>query len=394
MNAPLAGVRVVEFGQLIAAPAAGQSLADLGADVIKVESMIGEASRKMGTYGESILDMYNRGKRGIALDMSTSDGLEVARRLVADADIVLQNMRPGVMDRFGLGARELRTQRPELVYGTVSGFGLHGPSRNRSGLDIAAQAESGIMSITGEAGREPQRVGFTVVDAAAAHVLAQGVLGAYVGRLRTGVGATVETSLLQVAVHLQAAVWGEYFITGLEPTRKGNGQPYVAPAADVMPTRDGAVVVSAYADEQFVRLCTVLGIPDVGTDARFATNERRVANRPEMLAALREAFLRLTSDQAVDLLATNALIVGRINTYGDTLKSADVEALGVFVTVEDPDGVELPAVGAPWSIHGVQPARSRAPRHGEHTAQVLQSLGYGDAAIADLVRAGAVHAAL
>lgn len=164
MNQPLDGVRVVDFGQFIAAPAATQILVDLGADVIKVEPVTGEAARTIGLYGEAILRTYNRGKRAVAVDLATPRGQQLAHRLVADADIVVQNLRPGVMERFGLGAAAVRAAHPQVIYATVSGFGLHGPSKQRAGLDIAAQAESGIMWVTGEADGEPQRVGFPVVE--------------------------------------------------------------------------------------------------------------------------------------------------------------------------------------------------------------------------------------
>ncbi|MFD6064619.1 CoA transferase, partial [Rhodococcus wratislaviensis] len=192
MNQPLDGVRVVDFGQFIAAPAATQILVDLGADVIKVEPVTGEAARTIGLYGEAILRTYNRGKRAVAVDLATPRGQQLAHRLIADADIVVQNLRPGVMERFGLGAAAVRAAHPQVIYATVSGFGLHGPSKQRAGLDIAAQAESGIMWVTGEADGEPQRVGFPVVDAAAAQVFAQAILGAYVRRLRFGTGDEVE----------------------------------------------------------------------------------------------------------------------------------------------------------------------------------------------------------
>ena len=238
MNAqPLAGVKVVDFGQFIAGPAATQVLVDLGADVIKVEPVHGESSRVIGLHGAAMLQMHNRGKRGIALDLKSEPGQKVAHQLIAGADIIVQNLRPGVMESFGLGAEQVLAAHPHMVYASISGFGLNGPGRMRAGLDIAAQAESGIMSVTGEAHGEPQRVGFQMVDAAAAHVAAEAVLGAYVGRLRTGRGDTVEVSLLEVAVQLQASSWGAYFISGEEPTRSGNGQPSIAPAADVMPPR-------------------------------------------------------------------------------------------------------------------------------------------------------------
>lgn len=392
MSAPLDGVRVVDFGQFIAAPAATQVLVDLGADVIKVEPVTGEAARVIGVYGEAILRTYNRGKRDIALDLKDPRGREVAERLIAGADIVVQNLRPGVMESFGLDAASVRARHPEIVYATVSGFGLHGPSRNRPGLDIAAQAESGIMWVTGEADGEPQRVGFPVVDAAAAHVFAQAILGAYVRRLRFGLGDEVEVSLLEVAVHLQGPNWGEFLLTGQPPVRSGNGQPTVAPAADVMPTLDGSIVVSAYSVPHFAKLCRLVGRDDLPTDDRFATNEARVANRTALLVELRRAFAPMTTSDAMDLLTRNGVVAGRISSYDEVAKNPDVEATALFIEAEESDGSHHTTLGSPWHLGSV-PADDRraAPGLGEHTSQVLLDLGYTAAEIDALAAAYIIH---
>ncbi|MEE2058582.1 CaiB/BaiF CoA transferase family protein [Rhodococcus artemisiae] len=392
MTAPLEGVRVIDFGQFIAAPAATQILVDLGADVIKVEPVHGESSRLIGLYGEAILRNYNRNKRCIALDLKSPEGKQIAHQLIADADIIVQNLRPGVMDSFGLGATDVRGANPHVVYATVSGFGLGGPSKDRAGLDIAAQAESGIMSVTGEADGEPQRVGFPVVDAAAAHVFAQAILGAYIRRLRTGEGDTVETSLLEVAVHLQGPNWGEYLMTGTEPMRKGNGQPTVAPAADVMPTRDGAIVVSAYSVVHFDRLCSLLRRPDIAADPRFQSNETRVEHRAALLTELRSEFARMTSDEAMALLTPNGVVAGRISTYGEVRKNPDVEASGIFIDVTDPEGAQHTTLGSPWHLSSL-PSRSTtgAPGLGQHSAELLTELGYTATQIDTLADSGVVR---
>lgn len=391
MSAPLEGVRVVDFGQFIAAPAATQVLADLGADVIKVEPVTGEAARIIGVYGEAILRTYNRGKRAIALDLKDPRGRAIAERLIADADIVVQNLRPGVMESFGLDAASVRARHPGIVYSTVSGFGLHGPSRNRPGLDIAAQAESGIMWVTGEADGEPQRVGFPVVDAAAAHVFAQAVLGAFVRKVRFGLGDEVEVSLLEVAVHLQGPNWGEFLLTGQSPQRRGNGQPTIAPAADLMPTLDGAIVVSAYSPPHFARLCALIGRNDLTEDPRFATNEDRVANRSPLLVELRAAFAPMTSDAAMELLTGNGVVAGRISGYDEVFKNPDVEATGLFIEAIEPDGATHPTLRSPWHLASVGDGpRTAAPRLGEHTAEVLGDHGYTRAEIEELAAAAVI----
>jgi crotonobetainyl-CoA:carnitine CoA-transferase CaiB-like acyl-CoA transferase len=390
---PLTGVRVVDFGQFIAAPAAGAALADMGADVVKVEPVGGDSARHIGVYGQAMIRTYNGGKKSLALDLRTAEGRAVAGRLVRDADIVLQNLRTGVMEAFGLGPADVRAINPGVVYGSVSGFGRHGPSRYRPGFDIAAQAESGLMSVTGEAGRDPQRVGVPVVDAAAGHVLAEAVLGAYVGRLRFGTGRDVEVSLLDVAIHLQGTTWGEYFLTGQVPERKGNGQPTVAPAADVVPTADGAIVLSAYTPAHFSKLCALVGRPELAGDPRFATNPDRVAHRAELLAELAPAFRELPSEEALELLVGNGIVAGAINSYEQVAAHPDVRASGTFVEVVDdgPDGGPYTVVRTPWRSGGEDPARTPAPRVGQHTREILTRLGYPAAEVGDLVRRGIVR---
>lgn len=392
MNKPLDGVRVVDFGQFIAAPAATQILVDMGAEVIKIEGVRGEACRIIGQYGEAIIRTYNRGKKDVAIDLKDPRGLKIARELIATADIVVQNLRPGVMESLGLGADAVRAEHPHIVYGTMSGFGMAGPSKNRPGFDIAAQAESGMMWVTGEADGEPQRVGFPVVDAAAAHVFAQALLGAYLKRVRFGEGDVVEVSLLEVALHIQGPNWGEYLMTGIEPERSGNGQPSVAPAADVMPTRDGEIVVSAYSPAHFAALCTFIDRADLLTDPRFVDNPTRVAHRPALLAELRPAFSSMTTDEAMFGLTSVGVVAGRISSYGAVRKNPDIESAGAFIEVESGTGELYTSLKSPWRMASMPIADAQgSPRLGQHTEELLTELGYSATDILDLDAASVVR---
>jgi crotonobetainyl-CoA:carnitine CoA-transferase CaiB-like acyl-CoA transferase len=389
--APLKGVRVLDLGQYIAGPGAAMTLGDLGASVIKLEPLGGDQARHIGRYGESMIRAYNRGKQSIALDLKSDAGREVAWRLIARSDVVIQNLRPGVVDKLGLGPGVVRTQFPRLIYLSISGFGSNGPSRERPGYDIAAQAESGLMSVTGEPDRPPQKVGVPIIDAAAAHLGAQAVLAALYGREKSGVGESLETSLLEVAMHLQATTWCDYLGGAPEPTRMGDGQPNNAPAAEVVSTCDGHIVLSAYADEHWERLCRVMGHDELVSDPRFCTNARRVEHRAALKAVLHDFFSRMSSEDCVKLLGQRQIVVGAVRTYGQVLASPDIQQSGILVDATAADGTHYQALGLPYRLgnapHAAPPA---APACGADTDAVLAEAGYGAAEILELRRAGVV----
>ena len=389
-QAPLAGVRVVDFGQYIAAPGAAQVLADLGADVIKVEQPGGESARWIGTYGEAMLRCYNRRKRSIAIDLKEPAGVEVVRRLVADADVVTQNMRPGVLDRLGFGPRRVRALNPRVIYVSIIGFGTAGPSRDRAAYDIAAQAESGMMAITGDAAGEPQRVGFTVVDAAAASSAAQAILAALFRRERSGEGDEIEVSLLGVAIHLQGTIWAEYEQTGVVPRRRGNGQPTLAPAADLVATRDGHIVLSAYTDAHWRRLCAVVGRPELAEDSRFVDNPARVAHRDELARTLAEALGGYTSEQAVAVLAGGGLVAAVVRTHDQVVRAPDVTSGRYLMAGTTADGARFHAPVLPFGMAGWPVTDAGTPPSaGQHTVEILGELGYPEDTVRDLLASGA-----
>lgn len=351
---PLDGLTIVEFGQYIAVPAATQLLADQGATVIKVEQPGGEAARNAGAYGEAIIQAYNRGKKMVEIDLRSSEGLDHARRLVRGADAVISNFKPGVLAKYGLGAAALTATDPRLVVIEFSGFG----DSDRPGLDIAAQAESGIMWITGEADSEPQRVGFPLVDAAAGYLMSQLLTSALFKQLRTGEGSRIDLSLWDVAIHMQAAIWTDFERTGHEPARKGNGQPKAAPAADVYRVRDGYVVISAYIDAHWRRLCVALGMEDLLEDARFADESKRAEHRPLLTERLETGLGKLSKDEAVAKLGTAGVVCGGIREYPEVLAARGISSSGPFIPAT---GGPRWLVGGPYQWAGVLP-HQEAPR--------------------------------
>ncbi len=376
-EAPLQGLRVLDAGQYIAAPAAAQTLADLGADVIKLEPPGGDAARHVGwtqdAYGP-MFSAYNRGKRSVVLDLRSDTGRRQAQRLALSCDVVLANTRPGALEKQGLGAAQLMALSPRLIYGRVSAFGQEGPASIRPGFDIAAQAESGMMSLNGESERDPVRVGFTVVDLLASQTLTTGVLAALLRCGRTGRGGLVDLSLIDVAVSALANAWAEYHLTGQMPLRRGNGQPMAAPAAEVIATRDGQIVLSAYTQDHFARLCATIGQPQLAQDERFATNQARVANRPALTAVLREALSHFDADAIVDILAQGGIVAGAIRTM-DGIKPghAGVSAdLFTEVATAGRAPVRVPALS--FSLDGARQPAGRLPALGEHTHEVLAEL--------------------
>jgi crotonobetainyl-CoA:carnitine CoA-transferase CaiB-like acyl-CoA transferase len=394
--APLQGLRVLELGNLLAAPCAGMVLADLGAEVVKVEGFGGDPARELqtaaftGSGTSPTFLAFNRGKRSLALDLRTVGGLEVASRLLERSDVLIESFRPGVMDRLGLGVETLRRSHPRLVYASLSGFGHVGPQRGRRGVDLVIQAESGIMAVTGQPDGPPTKVGFTVVDVAAGHVLAQGILAALINRGRTGEGDHVSVSLLDVALHLQAAPMTEYLATGKVPPRCGNAAPMTAPA-DLFSTADGHLVISAYLDDHWRSLCETLGRADLLTDPRFVTKVDRVRHRDELVRELEATLHTDTSRGWMARLQGAGLAVGMVKSYADIEADEQVRAMETLVSVGEASPirtVRTPARYGSWQTeYSIAP-----PGVGEHTEEVLGELGYSPDDVASLVGCGVVRA--
>lgn len=386
---PLAGIRVLDLGNYIAGPGTAMILGDLGADVIKIEALTGDIARGVGSFGLSMVRANNRDKRSIAIDLRKPRGVDIVKRLIAQSDVFVQNMRPGLVDELGIGPAAMCAAHPRLIYLSVSGFGTDGPSRQRPGLDIAAQAESGIMSITGEPDRPPQKVGFPIIDGATTHVGAQAVLAALFRRERTGRGDAIETSLLEVAIHLQSSSWTEYAATGREPMRQGSGQANNAPAAELIQTRDGWIVLSAYTQEHWARLCRTINREDMITDERFVTGAARVANKPVMTVELTAALEQYTTEDAVALLSRNQIVAAAVRSYSQVRAADDVGASGIFMRTAGPNGYE--ALYLPYRMDGVRTPTGGIPSIGQQTGEILRDAGF-DANEAELLNAEGIVA--
>jgi crotonobetainyl-CoA:carnitine CoA-transferase CaiB-like acyl-CoA transferase len=344
---PLAGVRVVELAQMVAGPGAGLLLADYGADVIKVEPPGGDGARQLrsptvpDSHPSPLFAAYNRSKSLVTADLHEESDKAAVLRLCEKADVVLTSSRPGAMERLGLGYDDLAARNPRLVYAAVTGFG-HGPlGRARGGVDLLVQAESGLMSTTGEVGGRPLKVGFTVVDAAAAHALTHGVLAALLRRDRTGAGERIELSLYDVAVHLQTGPLSEYLDTGIQAPRMGNAAPLSAPA-DLFRCADRDLVISAYLPHHWQALLECLGMPELAKDERFATGQARARNRQLLYDLLAEVFVTRTADQWMARLTERGVLAAPVHDHAAVVANPLTMETRILVNCDAVKGVATP----------------------------------------------------
>ena len=374
MAAPLDGIRVIELARILAGPWAGQTLADLGADVIKVEAPEGDDTRRWGppfldVGGERTAAYFhsaNRGKRGITCDFRTPEGQETVRRLVADADVVIENFKVGGLAKYGLDWESLRKVNPRLIYCSITGFGQDGPYAHRAGYDFIIQGMSGLMSVTGPADGQPQKVGVAVTDIFTGVYAATAILAALVQRGRTGVGQQIDMALLDVATSVMANQAMNYLASGKAPGLMGNAHPNLAPYA-VFDCKDGWLILATGNDGQYQRLCKVLGLEGMATEPAFLTNADRIANR----AAMTERLTAATKTWAkTDLLAAceaEGVPAGPINNLAEVFADPQVLARGLQIA---PEGV--PGVRSPMTFSGADLALDRpAPRLGQHQDEVL-----------------------
>jgi crotonobetainyl-CoA:carnitine CoA-transferase CaiB-like acyl-CoA transferase len=388
----LSGIRVVDFSRILAGPFATQILGDLGAEIIKVEAPGGDDSRAYGGAGGGIRPVfasYNRNKKSVVVDLKTDEGREIAQQLVASADVLVHNYRVGVIDRLGLGYDELKVSCPDLIYCEITGFGSQGPLKSKAAVDLIAQAYSGLLSFTGEPGRDPVRVPVSISDLTAGVYAALGILAALLWRERGGSGQKLETSLLESLLSLISVNLTQAMLTGIPPepmgTQNGMGQPN-----QVFRAQDGLVAVAAANDRMWTRFCRAIKAEELADDPRFAALASRYENRGELTD---EVGLRMKSFTVADIVARcddEGVVCAPVLGLDEVAQDEQVRALGSIVKVRYADH-DVPVVANPLHLSSTAPTvTADPPALGEHTAEILDGLGYDAARVAELRAAGVV----
>jgi succinate---hydroxymethylglutarate CoA-transferase len=379
----LTGIRVADFTRVVSGPFATMLLGDLGADIFKIERPgVGDDTRGWGppfVGGESTYFFsVNRNKKSVALDLQSSGGRNLARKLCLSCDVVVENFRPGFMDRVGLGYEALRAERPDIIYCAVSGFGQTGPYRDRAAYDVPVQALGGLMSITGEPDRPPMKTGVALVDVIAAQYAFSGILAALFHRERTGEGQRVDVSLLSAELAALINVASAYLVAGEMPVRRGTAHASIVPY-QVFSASDGYVMLGAANDKLFAAFCAEAGRPEWITDPRFAKNVDRVRNRDTLLPLVAEVVRTDTAAHWVERLQRVGVAVAPVNDIAQAFADPQVAHTGQVVTIPHPVAGDLPLVG-PAALYSQTPAEVRLPPPllGQHTDEVLRSLKEAD----------------
>lgn len=397
---PLKGLRVLELASVLAGPYCAMVLADMGADVIKVEPLGGDATRGYGppwanpdapasersaTYFLSV----NRNKRSLRLDLGSEAGREVVRRLIGRSDVLVENFRPGGMDRIGLGEADLKELNPKLVQLSITGYGPEGPDARKAGYDFVAQAVGGLMSVTGfpdAQGGEPTKLGVAITDIVTGLLGTVGVLAA----LRSGVAQRIDVSLLESTLAMLINQAHNAFATGEQPPRLGNAHPNIVPY-ETFATSDTEIVVAVGSERQWSELCDELDLPDLADDERFADNGARVRNRDVLRPILAAAFAEADSEHWLQRLDEAGIPSGPVNTVLGAFEQPQAVARGMRVEVQHPSLGSVPQIGLPYKLSATPASiRSAPPLLGEHSAEILAELGYSPADIERLRSDGVI----
>jgi len=354
-QAPLSGLKVVELARILAGPWAGQTLADLGAEVIKVESPEGDDTRRWGppfvenadgSHDAAYFHAANRGKRSIAIDFRTAEGQAEVRRLITDADVVIENFKVGGLAKYGLDYASLAAINPRLVYCSITGFGQDGPYAARAGYDFIVQGMSGIMDLTGDPAGAPQKIGVAFADIMTGLYAVIAIQAALAQRERTGRGQQIDMALLDVMVGVLANQGMNYLVSGDAPRRLGNAHPNIAPY-EAFPTADGWFILAVGNDGQFRRFCTVVGLEPIAEDVRFATNPARVANRTGLSASVSAATRRWDRDPLLAALEAAGVPAGPINTVDQAFADPQILHRAMALAMTRADGTPVPGIRTP-----------------------------------------------
>ena len=392
---PLTDLLVLDVTRVLAGPFAGMVLADLGAEVIKIEMPgRGDDARAFGPFADGVSGYFasvNRGKKSLTLNLKASEGRDIFLELAAKADVVLENYRPGVMKRLGLGYDRLRDRNPRLIYAACSGFGQTGPYAHRPAYDAVIQATGGIMSLTGEEGGPPVRVGVSIADIAAALCTVIGVLAALHQRENTGRGQMVDVAMLDCLVAILENAIARHSITGAVPGRLGTRHPSITPF-QAFDTADGQVVLAVGNDRLWREFCTLVGHPELAEDPRFATNHLRTRNHAQLQSLVADIMRAHPTDWWLEQLGAASIPCGSINTIDRVVSDPQVIAREMIQTVVDPVAGLMQMAGVPIKLSDTPGGiAGPAPALGQHTDQVLrQHLGLDEPTIARLRAAGVV----
>ena len=399
MPPPLQGLKVVELARVLAGPWAGQVLADLGATVVKVESLTGDDTRQWGPpfvddgrggRDAAYFHATNRGKRSIAVDLARPEGQAIVRRLAAEADVLVENFKVGGLQKFGLDPATLRAAHPRLVTCSITGFGATGPYAARAGYDFIIQGMGGLMDLTGAPGGEPQKVGVAFADIFTGLYAVIGIQAALARRAETGRGQHVDMALLDSLVGVLANQALNYLASGVAPKRLGNAHPNIVPY-QVFATADGPVIVAVGNDGQFRRLAALLGLGDLADDPRFSTNAARVTHRNALIPALAGEIARRSRAELLQALEGAGVPAGPVNTVEEVFADPQVIARGLRLDLPREAGGPVPGVRTPILLSESPLVYEQAsPRLGEDTDAVLAELGYAPAEIARLKAVGVV----
>jgi crotonobetainyl-CoA:carnitine CoA-transferase CaiB-like acyl-CoA transferase len=390
MPGPLSGLRVLELARILAGPWAGQVLADLGADVVKVErSKTGDDTRAWGPpfvegkdgnhLGAAYFHATNRGKRSIEADFETEDGKRIVKKLAARSDVLIENFKVGGLAKFGLDYKSLAPECPRLIYCSITGFGQEGPYAPRAGYDLMAQGMGGFMSLTGMADGEPTRAGVPVSDIFTGVYSVIGILAALAQRERTGRGCLIDTALVDSTVGVLANQGLNYLVSGKVPGRIGNAHPNIVPY-QVFPVADGYIIIATGNDAQYQKLCAVLGAPELAKDPAYIDNKARLAHRAEIVGKLTALTEKRQSADLLEKLEAVGVPAGPINTLDQVFADPHVIHRGMKLDLPSADAKDgtIPGVRTPIMLDGAPMAAPRpAPRLGEYTAEILREIGEG-----------------